>query len=59
MVSTVRMGAAPAKTPVTLARIKAEPRLADMVLVKNARLSVQPVDAAQWKLVCRIAGIKA
>ncbi|MCC6470277.1 MAG: EVE domain-containing protein [Alphaproteobacteria bacterium] len=49
----------PAKTPVTLARIKAEPRLADMVLVKNARLSVQPVDAAQWKLVCRIAGIKA
>lgn len=49
----------PAKTPVTLARIKAEPRLADMVLVKNARLSVQPVDAAQWKLVCRMAGIKA
>lgn len=49
----------PAKTPVTLARIKAEPRLADMVLVKNSRLSVQPVDAAQWKLVCRMAGIKA
>lgn len=49
----------PAKTPVTLARIKAEPRLADMVLVKNARLSVQPVDAAQWNLVCRMAGIKA
>ena len=51
--------AAPAKTPVTLARIKAEPKLADMVLVKNSRLSVQPVDAASWKLICEMGGIKA
>ncbi|MCC7049538.1 MAG: EVE domain-containing protein [Alphaproteobacteria bacterium] len=50
---------APVKTPVTLAQIKAEPRLADMVLVKNSRLSVQPVNAAQWKLVCQMGGIKA
>jgi predicted RNA-binding protein with PUA-like domain len=38
--------------PVTLAAIKAEKRLADMALVKNARLSVQPVSAEEWKLVC-------
>ena len=46
------------KTPVTLADIKAEPKLAEMVLVKNSRLSVQPVTAAQWKQVCKMAGLK-
>lgn len=45
--------------PVTLAAIKAEPRLKDMALVKYARLSVQPVTAAEWKLVRRMGGIKA
>ncbi len=45
--------------PVTLADIKAEPRLADMVLVKNSRLSVQPVTADEWDLVCRMGGYKA
>lgn len=44
----------PFVTPVSLARIKAEPRLADMVLVRNSRLSVQPVTDAQWRLVCAI-----
>ncbi len=44
--------------PVTLKQIKAEPKLAEMVLVKNSRLSVQPVTAAQWKLVCKMAGVK-
>jgi predicted RNA-binding protein with PUA-like domain len=39
-------------TPVTLARIKADDRLADMVLVKNSRLSVQPVTGSEWALVC-------
>jgi len=48
----------PVKTPVTLADIKAEPKLAEMVLVKNSRLSVQPVTAAQWKQVCKMAGLK-
>jgi len=43
--------------PVTLAEIKAEPKLAEMVLVKNARLSVQPVTAAEWKLICKMGGI--
>jgi predicted RNA-binding protein with PUA-like domain len=46
------------KTAVTLADIKAEPRLAEMVLVKNSRLSVQPVTGAEWKLVCKMAGVK-
>ncbi len=47
----------PVKTPVTLATIKAEPKLANMVLVKNSRLSVQPVNDAEWKLICKMAGI--
>lgn len=47
----------PAKTPVTLAAVKGEPRLADMALVRYARLSVQPVTAAEWRLVCRMAGL--
>ncbi|MDE2183869.1 MAG: EVE domain-containing protein [Alphaproteobacteria bacterium] len=44
--------------PVTLAEIKASPKLQDMVLVKNSRLSVQPVTAAQWKIVCAMGGVK-
>jgi len=43
--------------PVTLEDIKGNGRLKDMVLVKNSRLSVQPVAAAEWKIVCAIAGI--
>ncbi len=40
--------------PVTLAAVKANPKLADMALVKSARLSVQPVTAAEWAEVCRM-----
>ncbi len=47
------------KTPVTLADIKAEPKLNNMVLVKNSRLSVQPVTAAQWEIICKMAGLRA
>jgi predicted RNA-binding protein with PUA-like domain len=47
------------KKPVTLAEIKAEPRLADMVLVNNSRLSVQPVTDDEWALVMAMAGEKA
>ena len=43
------------KQPVTLAAVKAEKRLAKMALVTNSRLSVQPVTAAEWKLVCAMA----
>lgn len=45
--------------PITLADIKAEPKLEDMVLVNNTRLSVQPVTAREWKIVCKMCGIKA
>ena len=44
-------------TPVSLDDIKANPKLADMVLVKNSRLSVQPVADAEWKEVCRMGGL--
>jgi predicted RNA-binding protein with PUA-like domain len=46
----------PLKKPVTLADIKAEPRLADMVLVNNSRLSVQPVTNEEWAVVLEMAG---
>ena len=48
----------PLPRPVTLAAVKAEPRLKDMALVKFSRLSVQPVTPAQWSLVCRMGGLK-
>lgn len=43
--------------PVSLEQIKADARLADMVLVKNSRLSVQPVTAKEWKFVCKMGGL--
>jgi predicted RNA-binding protein with PUA-like domain len=43
--------------PVTLAAVKANPKLKDMVLVKAARLSVQPVTEAEWKIVCKMGGL--
>jgi len=45
-------------TPVSLDDIKAEPVLEEMVLVNNSRLSVQPVLKKEWKLVCKMGGIK-
>lgn len=48
---------APVATPVTLAMIKADPRLSDMVLLRNSRLSVQPVSDEQWRIVCEMAGV--
>ncbi len=44
--------------PVTLASIKQEAKLKDMALVKYSRLSVQPVTDAEWKLVCKMGGLK-
>jgi predicted RNA-binding protein with PUA-like domain len=49
----------PVPKPVTLAAIKAEPKLKDMALVKYSRLSVQPVTADEWKQVCKMGGMKA
>jgi predicted RNA-binding protein with PUA-like domain len=47
----------PLPRPVSLADIKADKRLADMVLVKLSRLSVQPVTEAEWKIVCKLGGL--
>jgi predicted RNA-binding protein with PUA-like domain len=47
----------PLKKPVTLADAKAEPKLKNMALVNNTRLSVQPVTAEEWKVVCKMGGI--
>lgn len=44
-------------TPVTLAAIKSEPRLAHLALVRQSRLSVTPVDAAAWALLTAIGGL--
>jgi predicted RNA-binding protein with PUA-like domain len=46
------------KRPVTLAGIKADPRFNEMVLVKYSRLSVQPVTAEHWKMLCKMGGAK-
>jgi len=48
----------PMPNPVTLDDAKANPKLADMVLVNNTRLSVQPVTAAEWKEIRRMGGLK-
>ncbi|MEO9651270.1 MAG: EVE domain-containing protein [Roseobacter sp.] len=49
----------PVKTPVSLEMIKNKPELADMALLRSSRLSVQPVRANEWDLVCKMAGITA
>jgi len=46
----------PLKKPVTLAQVKATPALAKMSLITSARLSVQPVTAAEWKIILKMAG---
>ena len=47
------------KTPVTLAAVKADPRLVKMSLVASFRLSVQPVTDAEWTMVCKLGGVAA
>jgi predicted RNA-binding protein with PUA-like domain len=44
--------------PMTLDEIKLVPELKEMVLVKNSRLSVQPVAADEWELICKLGGLK-
>ncbi len=46
----------PLPRPVTLAEIKAEPRLAGIPLVRQSRLSVMPLDEAAWRLIGEMAG---
>ena len=47
----------PMPSPVTLGAIKDDERLSEMVLVKNSRLSVQPVTEAEWNHVCGLGGL--
>lgn len=49
----------PVPNPVTLDAIKARPELADMILVNNSRLSVQPVTEAEWRVICEMGGLAA
>ncbi len=49
----------PVKRSVTLKEIKAEPRLAELALVRQSRLSVVPVGAAEWAILSDMAGIAA
>jgi predicted RNA-binding protein with PUA-like domain len=44
--------------PVSLADIKGEPRLSESMLLRMSRLSVQPVRDAEWKLICKMGGLK-
>jgi predicted RNA-binding protein with PUA-like domain len=47
----------PLPQPVALAQIRADKRLKDMALVKFSRLSVQPVTAEEWRVVCALGGL--
>ena len=47
---------APVPRPVTLAEIKAEPRLENFALIKQSRLSVVPVSEEEWTIICEMAG---
>lgn len=44
--------------PVSLQQVKAEPDLSDMALIKQSRLSVQPVEKRAWDMICRMGGLK-
>jgi predicted RNA-binding protein with PUA-like domain len=44
------------KQPVTLEMCKNDPRLSEMALLKQARLSVQPVRADEWAVICELGG---
>jgi len=47
---------APFPRPVSLAEIKAEPRLSELALVRQSRLSVVPVTEAEWRVICEMGG---
>ncbi len=47
----------PVVREVSLKAIKADPRFADLALVRQSRLSVSPVGDAHWRSLCEMAGI--
>ena len=48
---------APLKRKVTLADIKAEPKLAHLPLVRQPRLSVQKIDVESFRLLCKLGDV--
>ncbi|HIN91430.1 MAG TPA: EVE domain-containing protein [Alphaproteobacteria bacterium] len=49
---------APVTRFVTLAQIKTESKLVDLALVRQSRLSVLPIAATHWRILCKMAGMK-
>ena len=49
----------PFSEPVTLAQIKQEPDLSDLALVRQSRLSVTPIGAAEWRRICAMGRTEA
>ena len=49
----------PMEKSVTLADIKAEPRLSELALIRQSRLSVVPVDKESWDLICQMGNTQA
>jgi predicted RNA-binding protein with PUA-like domain len=47
----------PVPSPVTLDMVKSDARLADMALVRSSRLSVQPVSAEEWSIICKLGHV--
>lgn len=47
----------PLPRPVTLAQIKEDPRLAELPLVRQSRLSVMPIDDEAWVMLCGLGGV--
>ncbi|MEP1929851.1 MAG: EVE domain-containing protein [Roseibium sp.] len=48
---------APFDAHVTLEKIKTDGRLDEMALVRNSRLSVQPVTESEWEIVCALGNV--
>ena len=49
----------PLAKPVSLVTIKADPEFADMLLVRQSRLSVMPVSQPHWDRICQMGGVKS
>ena len=48
----------PFERPFTMEDAKTVPNLKEMALLKFSRLSVQPVTGEEWKIVCKMGGVK-
>ncbi len=48
----------PFKRPVSLAEIKTDPRLKDLALIRQSRLSVMPVSKDEWRAICGLGETK-